>query len=264
VTGSSSYVAGSEAITEGKEGILDGKLTPEQAAFLVGGFTLISERLFLGGKLEAILKPVLDKGAAATLASVGKAGVKEALQEGLETIWENLIAKLSYNDATLIFAGILDSVVGGFGGGSIATGGAAFYQGALRAQVKENEQRRYLWNEKMKREFFAMMDEDGKPLYDATTINGLLELLERFGAAQNFNDKQMDKMFTLITGRDAPVDPTELAAMVTERSALAKKQGWVDVKLYSTKHVVRCYVTILTPAEEGPNQVLGSGLKVNP
>ena len=36
------------------------------------------------------------------------------------------------------------------------------------------------------------------------------------------------------------------------------------VKLYSTKHVVRCYVTILTPAEEGPNQVLGSGLKVNP
>ena len=36
------------------------------------------------------------------------------------------------------------------------------------------------------------------------------------------------------------------------------------VKLYSTKHVVRCYVTILTPAEEGPNQVLGSDLKVNP
>lgn len=232
--GTSIYEDAVRARDEGKKGILDDFITPEQAAVLGGAFTAVSEKFFMAKELAGLSKPLIAEGAKAFLKNVGKASVKEGLQEVLEQVQQNLTAKLGYDEGTLLYAGLLDSYVGGAGAGG---GLGVFSQSYKNLQVQENEQRRYLWNEKMKREFFAMQNEDGTPLYDATTINGLLEPLERLGAAQNFDDVQMDKMFTLVTGREAPVDPTELAAMVTERSALAKEQGWVDIKLDSAKRM---------------------------
>jgi N12 class adenine-specific DNA methylase len=47
-------------------------------------------------------------------------GAEEALQEATQTVFQNLVAKIGYDDTQQLFEGIIESMIGGFGSGAIA------------------------------------------------------------------------------------------------------------------------------------------------
>lgn len=60
-----------------------------------------------------------------TVISSLKGATEEGLQEGAQQIWQNLIAKLGYDDTRNLAEGLVESIIGGAGSGGIAGGTVA-------------------------------------------------------------------------------------------------------------------------------------------
>lgn len=59
------------------------------------------------------------------MAGAIRGGVEESAQEATQQVWQNLIAKLGYDDTQSLAEGLIESAIGGFGSGGIAGGTVA-------------------------------------------------------------------------------------------------------------------------------------------
>jgi len=192
---------------EGKSAPLQdvfGDATPEVIAGLAGAFTAISEKFLIGKKLAGVLLPEVKKTITQKLMGAAATGAKEGFQEVLEQLQQNFTEKLGYNDGQLLYAGLLDSFVGGFGSGA---GLGMISQKVEAAQDSEREVKIVNWSSKLKDELALMKKQDGTPLYDATTINTIVEPLEKLARRVKIKDKQMDELFEFVIGREPAGDP---------------------------------------------------------
>ena len=125
-----------------------------------------------------------------------KGGAEEAVQEASQTVFQNLVAKIGYDDTQKLFEGIVESMIGGFGAGGIAAPTVQKLNEVLRKNPNLTEKDVDDANKVIEDNIAAVAEDAAKP--KATTDTPVETDLDQAEATDFANDAQNKEIINKI------------------------------------------------------------------